>query len=72
MKNLHDEVREIALLLGRCEPKWAELHSKQATTEIFQAIERALPKEKTSTKFNGFEGYRHCLHDIKKLLDTEK
>jgi len=72
MTNLRDEVR------GKIEKEFNDLYmgldvdAAVTTTEIFQAIERALPKEKTSTKFNGFEGYRHCLHDIKKLLDTEK
>ena len=66
MTNLRDEVRGIALKVG-----WGISSAEQATTEILQAIVRALPKEKTSTKFNGFEGYRHCLHDIKKLLGVE-
>ena len=82
MTNLRDEVR------GKIEKEFNDLYmgldvdAAVTTTEIFQAIVRALPDKGNIQRYSKgsmgetlmllSDGYDKCLADIKKLLDTEK
>ena len=82
MTNLRDEVR------GKIEKEFNDLYmgldvdADATTTEILQAIVRALPDKGNIQRYSKgsmgetlmllSDGYDKCLADIKKLLDTEK
>ena len=75
MTNLRDEVR------GKIEKEFNDLYmgldvdAAVTTTEIFQAIVRALPKKQKAIGLyiSPYKyGQNRCLADIKKLLDTKK
>jgi len=75
MTNLRDEVR------GKIEKEFNDLYmgldvdAAVTTTEIFQAIVRALPKKQKAIGLyiSPYKyGQNRCLANIKKLLDTKK
>ena len=95
MTNLRDEVRgKVGIAVGHGSLCWeprpigvfdsteASKAVDKATTEIFQAIVRALPDKGNIQRYSKgsmgetlmllSDGYDKCLADIKKLLDTEK
>ncbi len=43
-----NEIKEILHDLGKCEPKWAGLHSKHALTELLPLMTVKLPKRKNA------------------------
>lgn len=60
---------EELLYLGKCEPKYADIHAKSCHDEIIKAIKDRMPEEE-DYRGNGSD-YNRALKDVLKALEVE-